>query len=141
MLEQLTALLAASLAGWMLVYEGAHLLARVPAHLALGTNKHSSGLGMAMSTWRLYRGGFIDVRLAAVPIAAAFAGSLAGARCALLGPESVFELILITLLPVAAALVMRKKTLEPEVTAIDPVRQKRLLALCAFVCGAYDGVY
>ena len=119
----------------------AYLMAGVPAHLALGTNKLSSGLGMAMSTWRLYRGGFIDVRLAAVPIAAAFAGSLAGARCALLVPESVCELILITLLPVAAVLVMRKKTLEPEVTAIDPVRQKRLLALCAFVCGAYDGFY
>ena len=119
----------------------AYLMAGVPAHLALGTNKLSSGLGMAMSTWRLYRGGFIDVRLAAIPIAAAFIGSLAGARAALLVPESVFELILITLLPIAAVLVMRRKTLEPDVKAIDPVKQKRLLALCAFACGAYDGFY
>lgn len=119
----------------------AYLMAGVPAHLAIGTNKLSSGLGMAMSTWRLYRGGFIDMRLALVPIVSAFVGSLAGARGALLVPESVFEIILIALLPIAAVAVMRKKTLEPDVHAISPERQRRLLALCAFACGAYDGFY
>ena len=38
---------------------------------------------------------FIDMGLAVVPVAAAFAGSLAGAAAALMVPASVFQIILL----------------------------------------------
>lgn len=50
-----------------------YLLAGVPPHMAIGTNKLSSAMGMAISTVRLYRGGFIDLRMTVVPVIAAFA--------------------------------------------------------------------
>ena len=88
----------------------AYLMAGVPAHLALGTSKLSSTMGMAASAWRLYRGGFTDLRLSVAPVAAAFAGSFLGARLALLVPEGVFELLLVGMLPFAAVFVLGKKT-------------------------------
>lgn len=120
----------------------AYMLAGVPPHLAIGTNKLSSGLGMATSTIRLYRAGYINLKLAAVPAACAFLGSLIGARIALLVPSSIFQIILVALLPIAALLVMRRKTLEPAPSAsISPKRQTFLLGLFALICGAYDGFY
>lgn len=76
-----------------------YLIAGVPPHMAIGTNKLSSAMGMFISTIRLYRGGFIDMRLATVPVAAAFVGSVVGARIALMLPASVFQIILITVYP------------------------------------------
>ena len=118
-----------------------YLLAGVPPHMAIGTNKLSSAVGMCVSTARLYRGGFIDLRLAAVPVAAAFVGAIVGARIALFLPASVFQVILVLCLPVAALLVMRKKTLAPETLEMEKTKRLTMLGLCAFVCGAYDGFY
>lgn len=118
-----------------------YLLAGVPPHLAIGTNKLSSGMGMCISTVRLYRGGFIDLRLALVPIAAAFAGSLAGARIALMVPAQVFQILLVLCLPVAAFLVMRRRTLSPDTRPMEEGRRRLMLALVGFACGAYDGFY
>lgn len=120
----------------------AYMLAGVPPHLAIGTNKFSSGLSMAASTFRLYRAGYIDLKLAAVPVAGALLGSAVGARIALLVPSAVFQIVLVALLPIAALLVLRKKTLEPDgVAGISPRRQTLLLGLAALGCGAYDGFY
>ena len=90
-----------------------YLIAGIPPHLAIGTNKLSSAMGMCISTIRLWRGGFIDMGLAVVPVAAAFAGSLAGAAAALMVPASVFQIILLCCLPLSAVIVLRKKSLEP----------------------------
>ena len=101
-----------------------YLIAGIPPHLAIGTNKLSSDMGLAV-----------------VPVAAAFAGSLAGAAAALMVPASVFQIILLCCLPLSAVIVLRKKSLEPEHQDMPPMRRRLLLGLCAFVCGAYDGFY
>ena len=119
----------------------AYLMAGVPAHLALGTSKLSSTMGMAASAWRLYRGGFTDLRLSVAPVAAAFAGSFLGARLALLVPEGVFELLLVGMLPFAAVFVLGKKTFPENPEPIARGRQMRTLTLCALACGVYDGFY
>lgn len=118
-----------------------YLLAGIPPHLAIGTNKLSSGLGMCVSTARLYRGGFIDLKMAALPVAASFLGSIAGARFALFLPADLFQIILVCALPLVALLVMRKKTLAHETVPMDKRRRLTILGLCAFFCGAYDGFY
>lgn len=109
-----------------------YLLAGVPPHMAIGTNKLSSAMGMAISTVRLYRGGFIDLRMAVVPVIAAFAGSLVGARIALMVPPSVFQIILVLCLPLAAFLVMRDKTLSPEGEAMEEKKRWLMLGLVSF---------
>ena len=118
-----------------------YLLAGVPPHLAIGTNKLSSAVGMCVSTVRLYRGGFIDLRLALVPVFSAFLGSMVGARIALMLPASVFQIILILCLPLAAFLVMRRQTLSATGEDMAIRRRHLMLGISAFLCGAYDGFY
>ena len=57
-----------------------YFLAGLPAHLALGTNKLSSGIGTVVSTLRFIRGGFVNWRLAIPSVALALYGSHLGTR-------------------------------------------------------------
>ena len=51
-----------------------YFLAGLPAHLALGTNKLSSGLGTAVSTARFIKSGFVDWKLGVPSIVLALVG-------------------------------------------------------------------
>ena len=64
----------------------AFLIAGVPAHMALGSNKLASMIGTSVSTFRLWRAGFLKVREALPAVFCAFIGSAVGARIALLVP-------------------------------------------------------
>ena len=57
-----------------------YFLAGLPAHLALGTNKLSSGIGTAVSTARFIRGGYVDWKLAVPSIALALYGAHLGTK-------------------------------------------------------------
>jgi len=57
-----------------------YLLAGLPTHFALGTNKLSSGLGTAASTFRYLKNGFVDWALAIPSVVFALVG-LAGIYC------------------------------------------------------------
>jgi uncharacterized membrane protein YfcA len=126
--------------GGGLITVPAYLLAGIPPHVAIGTNKLSSSLGMVISTSRLYLGGFIDLRLVLVPIVCAFGGSLVGARIALLVPPDVFRILLVILLPIVAVAVLRKRTVG-DGEDMDIHRRRRLMGLVALCCGTYDGFY
>lgn len=56
-------------------------------------------------------------------------------------PPSVFQIILVLCLPLAAFLVMRDKTLSPEGEAMEEKKRWLMLGLVSFACGAYDGFY
>ena len=89
----------------------AYLLAGLPPHLALGTNKFSSAIGTSVSTARLALNGFIKLRPALICIVGAFIGSSIGSRLTLLISDEVFNKLLIIVLPIAAFYVMRNKGL------------------------------
>ena len=119
----------------------AYLIAGLPPHLAIGTNKLSSTLGMAVSTWKLAQSGFVDWKIAPAPVLAAFVGSIGGASLALALPADIFKIILLVLLPVVAGIVLRGKNTD---TADRPMKRSRrmlILGACALACGAYDGFY
>lgn len=117
----------------------AYLIAGVPAHLALGTNKLSSAMGTVVSAFRLWRAGFLNIRKSLPAIVCSLLGSAAGA---LLVPERVFELILVGLLPIAAFFVLSKRAVMSNDEGIITAR-KQLVILCiaSLICGAYDGFY
>ncbi len=119
----------------------AYLMAGVPAHMALATNKASSSVGTLVATARLARGGYIDVLLALPAVACALVGSPVGARMALLVPEGVFRVILMVALPLIAVLVLREKTLHPQTLPMSRRRRGLVMAACALACGCYDGFY
>lgn len=120
----------------------AYLIAGVPAHLALGTNKLSSAMGTVVSAFRLWRAGFLNIRKSLPAIVCSLLGSAAGAHLALLVPERVFELILVGLLPIAAFFVLSKRAVMSNDEGIITAR-KQLVILCisSLICGVYDGFY
>lgn len=120
----------------------AYLLAGVPAHAALGTNKLSSSIGTLAATLRLARGGYIKLKLALPAAAGAIAGSVAGAKLALLTPAGIFEMMLVVALPIVAFAVLRKRAIDvPENAVISTRRQYAIVALSSLAIGCYDGFY
>ncbi len=119
----------------------AFLIAGLPVHNAIATNKLSSSMGTSMATFRLARAGFIPWRQTMLCIAAALAGSSLGAHIALLVSDYIFKRLMLVILPVTAFYITRSKPFER--TAPDLSRRQLLIrtALIAFFIGIYDGFY
>lgn len=120
----------------------AYLLAGVPVHSAIATNKLSSATGTVISTARFVKNRYADMKIAPWSMAAAVAGSLLGANLSLHTSERVLQILLIVLLPLIAFYVLKNKDLEPEHPFSLPRRRQYLIvAAASFVIGAYDGFY
>ena len=120
----------------------AYLLAGLPVHQAIATNKLSSACGTSLSTLRFLRRGLINLKLAAPSVIAAFAGSSLGARFSLLVSEEIMKYILFAVLPVAAFFVLNRHLFRD--LGCRAVADRKTAAVCilsAFLIGAYDGFY
>lgn len=120
----------------------AYLLAGVPMHNAIATNKLSSAAGTAISTFRLCKNRFVDWGLAFPCVSMALLGSCIGANLALLASDRLLKWLLIPVLPVVAWHVLRKKDMdEEEISAISRKRQWLICAGSSLLVGCYDGFY
>lgn len=120
----------------------AYLIAGVPPHLALGTNKLSSAVGTVVSTVRYCRHMPVHPLLALLSIAFALTGSACGSSLALLTDERLLRNLMILVLPVMAVVVFSNK--RPPDTEESPYSTLRLavtISGIAFVVGGYDGFY
>ncbi len=119
----------------------AYLIAGLPPHFAIGTNKLSSTMGTALTTFNFARSGFINWRLAGMcSIVALFASSL-GARLTLLLDEKIFSCVLLVILPLTAFYVFRAKDLSPTGAPRGRVEMYLIAILASIVIGIYDGFY
>ena len=120
----------------------AYLLAGLPVHQAIATNKLSSSCGTTLSTVRFLRHGLINLKLAVPSVIAAFVGSSLGARLSLLVSEDVMKYILFAVLPVAAFFVLNRHLFQDR--GREAVADRRTIVICAIsalLIGAYDGFY
>ena len=101
-----------------------YLIAGLPAHAAVATNKLSSCCGTAVSTARFIKNGLINLKVALPSVAAAILGSFAGARLSMITNERILEYMILAIIPVAAFFVLNNK----------PV-------FAALIIGMYDGMY
>ena len=122
-----------------------YLIAGVPPHMALGTNKMSSAVGTVVSTVRLASHGYLKgkMMLAGSSALLALAGSSMGAQLALRLPDSVIRHMMVVILPFVAFYVLRNKRMDGEENRKEvSVRTMYIAALAAaFFVGAYDGFY
>ena len=119
----------------------AYLIAGLPPHFAIGTNKLSSTMGTALTTFKFARSGFINWRLAGMcSIVALFASSL-GARLTLLLDEKIFSCVLLVILPLTAFYVFRAKDLSPTGAPRGRFEMYLIAILASIVIGIYDGFY
>ena len=118
-----------------------YLLAGVPMHMALGTNKVSSGIGTAVSTARFIKNGYIDWKLGIPSVALALVGSFVGTSIQLMIDEVYLQYLLLIVLPVVAFVVLRQRQFPEERGEIDRRKQCAIVWLASFVVGAYDVFY
>ena len=119
----------------------AYLIAGLPAHNAIATNKLSSSLGTAFATARYARDGFIPWRKALGCVAFALIGSACGAELALLIDERVFRIAMLVVLPVTAIYVFRSKALIAEKEPLPFGKTVVISCSVALLLGVYDGIY
>lgn len=119
----------------------AYLIAGVPAHNAVATNKLSSAAGTIVSTIRYYKNGYADLKLGIPGIIAALIGAQIGAKGALIVEDRIFSILLMVLLPLIAIYMLFKKDLEPKEGEISRKKQYIIVVIASFLIGAYDGFY
>ena len=121
----------------------AYLLAGVPVHQAIATNKLSSACGTALTTVRFIREGLVNWKIAIPTIVCAMLGSSLGANLSIRVPESTMELVLLIVLPVVAFIVLNPKIFHDN--AECEILLDRTLWITAvtssFLVGMYDGFY
>jgi uncharacterized membrane protein YfcA len=135
-------LLDAVAGGGGLVSLPAYLIAGLPPHNAIATNKLSSSIGTVASTARFIRNKCVDWSTAIPSALLAVLGSIAGARLILTINDDVIRYIMLMLVPVLAFVVLKKRDLSKE--SLEPVSRKRqflIVCLAALFVGMYDGFY
>lgn len=118
-----------------------YLLAGLPAHFALGTNKLSSCIGTVASTLRYIKNGYVDWILGIPSIALALAGAHLGTRLQLMVDEKYLQYVLLAVLPVIAVVMLRKKHLPEQKGTMNEWLRRGIVWGSSLLVGAYDGFY
>ena len=120
----------------------AYLVAGLPSHLAIGTNKLSSVFGTFTSTVRFARNGLVNWKIAVPTVFSTLIGAYLGANLSLMVNERVIRVMVVIVIPIVAAVVFNKKLFVDREE--DPPADKKLYiaaVVSAFIVGAYDGFY
>ena len=121
----------------------AYYIIGLTPHMAIGTNKFSASFGTAVSTYRFFKNGSVNVPVACVSVAAALVGSWCGSNLALIFSERALQYVMIIILPVLALLILCKKGFIREEGKPQRSLKKTLLlsVVFAFFIGGYDGFF
>ena len=121
----------------------AYVLAGLPVHNAIATNKLSSTCGTTLATIRFIKMGLVNWKLALPTIVTAILGSSLGANASMAVEEGIMEKILFVVLPVTAFIVLNPKIFHDNAeTKLVITRRTWVTALLSsFIVGLYDGFY
>ena len=118
-----------------------YLLAGLPVHYALGTNKLSSCIGTVASTVRYVRNGCVDWLLGVPSIVLALLGAHFGTRLQLAVDEKYLKIILLLVLPVIAVILLKKKSMPETRGAMSDRSRRGIVWGASLIVGTYDGFY
>ena len=118
-----------------------YLLAGVPVHFALGTNKLSSCIGTVASTVRYVKNGCVDWLLAVPSVVLALVGAHMGTSLQLIVNERYLKFLLLIVLPVIAVILLKKKALPEKRESMNERHRRAIVWGFSLVVGAYDGFY
>lgn len=121
----------------------AYLIAGLPTHMAIATNKLSSACGTALTAIRFIKNKLINFKITIPGIIAAFIGSSIGARLSLMAEERLLGIIILPVLFIAAFIVLNKKIFGKEYDDDFTVSYKLIITviLSSLFVGMYDGFY
>ena len=114
-----------------------------PAHYVTGTNQCSIFFGGVTSLARYMKAGRIHWPTALITGPLAILGAFLGAKLNLILPERILEIVMVLLIPVAAAVILAKRDFGSE-NHVDELSSGRKVLGALFiglVVGAYQGFY
>jgi uncharacterized protein len=117
----------------------AYMLAGLPMHNALGTNKMAMSFGTFLAAGKYIKAKVVNLRVGIIFAAGAFIGSSIGSSLALLIPENVFKIVILAVLPAVAVFLLIKKDFGK--AAVPKTLSAKRLAIVAFVIGIAIGCY
>ena len=118
-----------------------YLLAGLPMHFALGTNKLSACIGTVASTLRYIKNGYLDWTLGGFAVVLALVGSHLGTRLQLAVDEQYLKIVLICVLPIIAVILLGKKEFPEEQKPLNEWLRRGIVWGASLVIGIYDGFY
>ena len=118
-----------------------YLLAGIPVHYTLGTNKLSACIGTVASTIRYVKNGCVDWLLAGPSVVLALVGAHFGTSLQLTVDERYLKYLLLAVLPVIALILLKKKQLPEERRPMNEWLRRGYMWGLSLVVGAYDGFY
>lgn len=120
----------------------AYMIAGLPTHASIATNKMASTMGTAVATWHYAKSGFIQLKIALPSIVFAIVGSVIGSNLVLLVSDFLLKIVLLVILPLTALYVTKSKKLGRD--EVSRLSTKQTIGICcgiAFCVGIYDGFY
>ncbi len=119
----------------------AYMIAGLPVHNAIATNKLSSAMGTSIATTKLALAHYIPWKKALPCVIAALIGSNIGANLALLVSDALFKRIMLVVLPLTAFYIFRTRDLDKIRPELPPLKSALIATGIALVIGMYDGFY
>ena len=122
----------------------AYMIAGLPVHFAIGTNKVSSSMGTSGALTKFMLDGYMPLKLSVVGIICALIGSSLGAETALLIDEKILKITMLFILPVTAVYVFKSQNILTEERDTQNAITGRVYIICMLVAltmGFYDGFY
>lgn len=120
----------------------AYMLAGIPAHNSIATNKLSSCMGTTVASYHYYKKGFMKLKLCIPGILMAILGSSIGSNISLLISEKLLQTALLVVLPLVGLYVLKGNALKDSSDQLEWNNklyiQCGIIALCV---GIYDGLY
>ena len=120
----------------------AFILAGVPVHNALGTNKLMSTMGTAIAMIKYALNGYMVKTFVIAGVACGLTGSFIGSNLALVADDTFIRVFMLVVLAPTAFFVLRTKDLDT--FAESPLPHARAIAITAVVAlivGMYDGFF
>ena len=121
----------------------AYLIAGLPTHFAVGTNKTVSGLGTTVSVFRYLKNGSIVPDVALISAAGSIVGATAGTNLALYLPEQTLKTLLLLALPCVALFLTFNRSFGLQDSAqkdMTKLKRRLLSFIIGLGIGGYDGL-
>lgn len=129
--------------GGALISIPAYLIAGIPVHAAIATNKLSASFGATMSAACFLKNKLINLKLGIPSVAFAILGSTIGANLSAKMDEAVMMKVFYVVLPLTAFVVLNKNIFHDHPNG-DLILNKKtffIVMTVAFLIGIYDGFF
>ena len=121
----------------------AYLLAGLPAHYALGTNKMATSIGTFTAASKYIKEKQVNLKVAAITAVGAIFGAFIGTNLTLILSDKLLKTLMLIILPAVAVFLLVKRDFGKNINGPKQMSTRRLVvtaSLIGMTIGCYDGL-